>query len=143
MRAAINSSTNILRMIFGVAGRRVHRSPTTRSVVLRTEEETPRVSSRSRHPQGPTCIQRIIHRFPHVFVCVVGHVGIILPSPRRIERVAVIDGNRGRTASCPNRPRTDPGVPFSSTGLFRNTRFRVRRHERKRTVVAVQGVAEW
>ena len=90
MRAAINSSTNILRMIFGVAGRGVHSSPTTRSVVLRTEEETPRVSSRSRHPQRPTCIQRIFHRFPDVFVCVVGHVGIILPSPRRIERVAAM-----------------------------------------------------
>ena len=23
--------------------------------------------------------------------------------------------HRGRTASCPNRPRTDPGVPFFST----------------------------
>jgi hypothetical protein len=26
----------------------------------------------------------------------------------------------------PDRPRTDPGVPFSSTGLFENTRFRIR-----------------
>src|SRR5947199_10838075 len=52
-------------------------------------------------------------------------------------------GHRGRTASCSNRPRTDPGVPFSSTGLFRNTRFRVRRHERKETDVAVRGGAEW
>src|SRR5256885_7630598 len=34
--------------------------------------------------------------------------------------------HRGRTAGCPSRPRTDPGVPFSSTGLFRSTRFRIR-----------------
>ena len=33
--------------------------------------------------------------------------------------------HRGRTASCPNRPRTDRGVPFFSTGLFENTRFRI------------------
>ena len=39
--------------------------------------------------------------------------------------------HRGRTASGPNRPRTDPGVPYSSTGLFRNTRFRVGHQEPK------------
>ena len=39
--------------------------------------------------------------------------------------------HRGRTASCPNRPRTDPGVPFFSTGLFENTPVRIRHHESK------------
>ena len=33
--------------------------------------------------------------------------------------------HRGRTAGCPNRPRTDPGVPYWSTGLFESTRFRI------------------
>ena len=37
--------------------------------------------------------------------------------------------HRGRTVSYPNRPRTGPGVPFSSTGLFGNTRFRVGHQE--------------
>src|SRR5207245_4267671 len=47
--------------------------------------------------------------------------------------------HRGRTASCPSRPRTDPGVPFSSTGLFRNTRFRVRHRQRKTGAVIQHG----
>src|SRR5436309_5918620 len=47
-------------------------------------------------------------------------------------RREAIGAHRGRTASCPNRPRADPGVPFSSTGLFRNTRFRVRHQDTKR-----------
>src|SRR5438876_5482370 len=39
-------------------------------------------------------------------------------------------------------PHTDPGVLFSSTGLFRNTRFRVRHRQRKTGAVIRDGCAE-
>ena len=49
-------------------------------------------------------------------------------TPKRNARFADVR-HRGRTASCPNRPRTDPGVPFFSTGLFESTRFRIGQSE--------------
>ncbi len=60
--------------------------------------------------------------------------------------------HRGRTASFPNRPRTDPGVPFSSTGLLRSTRLRVGPQEnetagrswtRSRTRIRGSGTLKW
>ena len=39
--------------------------------------------------------------------------------------------HRGRTASFPNRLRTDPGVAYSSTGLLGSTRFRVGPQDRE------------
>ena len=51
--------------------------------------------------------------------------------------LSIMRGHRGRTASCPDRPRTDPGVPFLSTGLFRSTRFRIR-HQQRKTGAAIQ-----
>jgi hypothetical protein len=47
---------------------------------------------------------------------------------RRLDVIAV-----GRPV-VPDRPRTDPGVPFSSTGLFRNTRFRISSNDRDRAI---------
>lgn len=82
MWAAIHRSTNVLRMIFGTARRRIHRSPATRPVTLGTEKKTPCVSSSAGQPQRPACIQRVFYRFPNVLVWVIGHAGIILPSRR-------------------------------------------------------------
>ena len=42
-------------------------------------------------------------------------------SPRFVQ-----SGRRGRESSCPPSPRTDPGVRFSRTGLFRQLHFRKR-----------------
>ena len=42
------------------------------------------------------------------------------------KRQASLDARRGREGSCPPSPRTDPGVRFSRTGLFRQLRFRKR-----------------
>ena len=70
-----------------------------------------------------------------VAVATLGRSGWLSLTPQGLspckKRQAVLGAHRGRTASCPSRPRTDPGVPFSSTGLFRNTRFRVRLVQRK------------
>ena len=69
-----------------------------------------------------------------VAVATLGRSGWLSLTPQGLspckKRQALLGSHRGRTASCPNRPRTDPGVPFSSTGLFRNTRFRVQHQER-------------
>ena len=68
MRAAINGSANVLRMIFGTAWGRVDCSSATRPITLGTEQKAPRVSSSTGHPQGPASIQRVFYRFPNVLV---------------------------------------------------------------------------
>ena len=68
-----------------------------------------------------------------VAVATLGRSGWLILTPQGLspckKRQALLGAHRGRTASCPDRPRTDPGVPFSSTGLFRNTRVRIGHQE--------------
>jgi hypothetical protein len=81
MWAAINSSTNVFRVIVGTARGRVHRSPAASPVMLRTKQQAPRVRPSTGHPQGPASGQRIGHRFADLFVWVIRHAaGIILRS---------------------------------------------------------------